>query len=202
MESLVTSIVNAMGDAVVGGGFVRFVHRLWWHLASILGWAWIASLAVGGTPLMIVARLFAYLGLPDALQEVPLHVRGWILERPELSAVATLILAVALLVDMRPWGDSWTDEPMSPAGATGMLSALYLLEVSGNGVLWPVVLSVGLLLIVKGIVQAPQAAIYALLSPFLTLLYTPLAVGAVLLSPARVGQAKPVVAQGATRSRP
>lgn len=183
MDSLVSSVLNALGGTAVGGGVVRFIHQVWWHLASILSWAWILGQGKAGS-LTAVSDFLSYLGLPDMVREAPLHGRAWIVGHPELGIFVGLLLVIGLLVDLRPWGERWIDEPMSPAGATAVLMALYLVELSGVGVLWSVGALVGILLALKWFVQAPQATLYAVVAPVLTLLYTPLAIGSLLFSPA------------------
>lgn len=169
------TLSSAVSSGLSGSGAERFLHRLAWHVASVLGIAWMVGLSEGNPALRTVAGWADYLGLPEAARNVPMEIHDWLLARPGVEPVLLLVALVGFLVHVRPWGDDWTDAAMSPAGASFILAFVLACEYPG-----PVAPKVGgglaLLvgaLVVKCLAQGPCVIPHALVGLLLTWFYTP-----------------------------
>ena len=150
-------------------------QRLWWHLASLLGFL---SLLGAGAPLSLLADLIAALGLPDMVSAVPQGLHEWIGWNPWLMILAAYPVGAASRVLV------WSSMPFNPTLTLSSTSAATLLvclaasaSSGSHGVLVPISFTVCLLLMLlhvrlkygKGTVVLP------LLSLLLHLFYTPIA---------------------------
>ncbi len=176
------ALSSAVSTALTGAGATRFFHRLWWHLASVLGIAWVASLEIRGTALSTVAGWLTYLGVPAVLQNVPSNARDWMIAHAELEPVIALIgLGALVLHVVRPV------ETGSPAAATFLVAFVLWHEIPDRdpASFWLGVAVVIVAVATKSVRGHVDDVVYAGVTLAVALLYTPLSFVALLLAPAQ-----------------
>lgn len=190
-------MLSTLFSTVTGSGGRAFLHKIWWHVASVLGLVGIGAFCIHASVFSVLEQALTYLGLPEAIALVPLQVQTWFAERPGIAPVAGLATALSFAWHIRPWGEEDRDASMSPAGASWIIGTVVFLEIGAPGGAGLFLTCIGLLA-VKCFAHGWSSVMLVMMQGMADLLHTPLTILAFFTVPAREAPALPVrVAGGA-----